>query len=193
MHKAVRPAVVASGLLAAGGEANGAAELTGGKTRLGQCSRMTPERQPPLTRNFSPGHGGSGGLGSRHSTDSDQGGGAMGWGVIPSIRVRDMAEALAFYIGQLEFTLDSGGESATNSSLTRGDGRVMIETAADFYSDQYNEAIRERLARDRRSRSTSRPRILPLCIPDWKPQGRPDRRSARSKTLGSGRVHRRGS
>ncbi|MGH3082966.1 MAG: VOC family protein [Gaiellaceae bacterium] len=68
-----------------------------------------------------------------------------GWGVIPSIRVRDMAEALAFYIGQLEFTLDSGGEGATNSSLTRGDGHLMIETAADFYGDQYNEAIRERL------------------------------------------------
>src|SRR4051794_18518305 len=68
-----------------------------------------------------------------------------GWGVIPSIRVLDMAEALAFYTGQLEFTLDSGGEGATNSSLTRGDGHLMIETAADFYGDAYNEAIRERL------------------------------------------------
>jgi uncharacterized glyoxalase superfamily protein PhnB len=56
-----------------------------------------------------------------------------------------MAEALAFYTGKLEFALDSGGEGATNSSLTRGDGRLMIETAADFYGDQYNEAIRERL------------------------------------------------
>jgi uncharacterized glyoxalase superfamily protein PhnB len=69
-----------------------------------------------------------------------------GWGVIPSIRVRDMAEALAFYTGPLEFTLDSGGEGATNSSLTRGDGHVMIETAADHYGDEYNLAIRERLA-----------------------------------------------
>jgi uncharacterized glyoxalase superfamily protein PhnB len=68
-----------------------------------------------------------------------------GWGVIPSIRVDDMAAALAFYTGQLEFTLDSGGEEATNSSLTRGDGHLMIETAADFYSDDYNAAIRERL------------------------------------------------
>ena len=41
------------------------------------------------------------------------------WGVIPSIRVRDMAEALAFYRGTLGFSLDSGGEEATNSSLTR--------------------------------------------------------------------------
>ena len=68
-----------------------------------------------------------------------------GWGVVPSIRVRDMSEALAFYTGQLEFTRDSGGEGATNSSLSRGDARVMIETAADHYGDDYNAAIRDRL------------------------------------------------
>jgi uncharacterized glyoxalase superfamily protein PhnB len=56
-----------------------------------------------------------------------------------------MAEALAFYTGPLEFTLDSGGEGATNSSLTRGHAHVMIETAADHYGDEYNLAIRERL------------------------------------------------
>jgi uncharacterized glyoxalase superfamily protein PhnB len=67
------------------------------------------------------------------------------WGVIPSLRVRDMNEALAFYLGPLEFSLDSGGEGATNSALTRGDGHLMIETAADFYGDEYNRAIRERL------------------------------------------------
>ena len=67
------------------------------------------------------------------------------WGVIPSIRVRDMAEALGFYRDTLEFTLDSGGEDASNSSLTRGDARVMIETAANHYGDEYNAAIRERL------------------------------------------------
>jgi uncharacterized glyoxalase superfamily protein PhnB len=68
-----------------------------------------------------------------------------GWGVIPSIRVRDMAEALAFYRGPLEFTLDGGGDDATNSSLTRGDARVMIETAADHFGDEYNAAIKKRL------------------------------------------------
>ena len=68
-----------------------------------------------------------------------------GWGVIPSIRVRNMADALAFYIGRLEFTLASGGEGTTNASLTRGDARVMIETAADHYGDEYNLAIRARL------------------------------------------------
>jgi uncharacterized glyoxalase superfamily protein PhnB len=69
------------------------------------------------------------------------------WGVIPSIRVRDMAEALAFYRGPLEFTLDSGGDDASNSSLTRGDAHVMIETAADLYCDEYNAAIKDRLGK----------------------------------------------
>ena len=67
------------------------------------------------------------------------------WGVIPSIRVRNMRQALAFYGGTLEFTLDSGGDDASNSSLTRGNAHVMIETAADHYGDEYNAAIRERL------------------------------------------------
>ena len=69
------------------------------------------------------------------------------WGVIPAIRVRDMAEALAFYRGTLEFTLDSGGDDESHSSLTRADAHVMIETVADFYGDEYNAAIRERLGR----------------------------------------------
>ena len=67
------------------------------------------------------------------------------WGVIPSIRVRDMAKALAFYRGTLDFTVDSGGDEATNSSLTREHAHLMIETAADHFGDQYNAAIRERL------------------------------------------------
>src|SRR4029078_2757178 len=45
----------------------------------------------------------------------------------------------------LEFCLDGVGEGVTNSSVTRGDARLMIETADDFYGDAYNEAIRERL------------------------------------------------
>ena len=67
------------------------------------------------------------------------------WGVIPSIRVRDMAEALRFYCGTLEFTLDRGGDSEINSSLTRGDAHLMVETATNLYGDQYNAAIRERM------------------------------------------------
>ncbi len=69
----------------------------------------------------------------------------MSWGVIPSIRVRNMAEALAFYLGPLEFTLERGGASETNSSLSRGDARVMLETAANHYGDEYNTAIRRRM------------------------------------------------
>jgi uncharacterized glyoxalase superfamily protein PhnB len=68
-----------------------------------------------------------------------------GWGVIPSIRVRDMKEALAFYLGPLEFSDASGGEQDTNVSVKRGDARLMLETAADHYGDEYNAAIRERL------------------------------------------------
>jgi uncharacterized glyoxalase superfamily protein PhnB len=65
--------------------------------------------------------------------------------VIPSIRVRDMADALAFYLGPLEFDLIGGGADASNTSVSRGDARLMLETAADHYADQYNAAIRERL------------------------------------------------
>jgi uncharacterized glyoxalase superfamily protein PhnB len=67
------------------------------------------------------------------------------WGVIPSIRVRDMAEALAFYCATLGFRLDRGGDESTNASLSREDAHVMIETAADLYSGEYNAAIRKRL------------------------------------------------
>jgi uncharacterized glyoxalase superfamily protein PhnB len=67
------------------------------------------------------------------------------YGVIPAIRVREMAEALAFYLGPLEFTLERGGENESNSALVRGDARLMLETAADHYGEEYNAAIRERL------------------------------------------------
>jgi uncharacterized glyoxalase superfamily protein PhnB len=66
-------------------------------------------------------------------------------GIVPSIRVRNMAEALAFYTGPLEFTLERGGENEGNCALTRGDARVMLETVEDFYGDEYNAAIRQRL------------------------------------------------
>jgi uncharacterized glyoxalase superfamily protein PhnB len=68
-----------------------------------------------------------------------------GWGVVPSIRVRDMREALAFYLGPLEFSAASGGEDDSHASITRGDARLMLETAVDYYGDEYNAAIRQRL------------------------------------------------
>lgn len=67
-----------------------------------------------------------------------------GWGVIPSIRVEDIAAALEFYVERLGFTTENDpGEP--NVSLVRGDARLMLETAADFYGDEYNAAIRRRL------------------------------------------------
>jgi len=66
-----------------------------------------------------------------------------GFGVIPSIRVSDMAAALAFYSGPLEFTVER--EDKGNSVVTRGDARVMLETVKDFYGEEYNAAIKERL------------------------------------------------
>ena len=68
-----------------------------------------------------------------------------GWGVIPSIRVRDLAETLAFYTGPLEFSLTSGSEADNHASVTRGDARLMLESVTDFYGDEYNAAIRKRL------------------------------------------------
>lgn len=66
-------------------------------------------------------------------------------GVVPSIRVRDLGDALAFYLGPLEFTLERGGEGEGNSAVTRGDARLMLETVEDYYGDDYNAAIRDRL------------------------------------------------
>ena len=67
-----------------------------------------------------------------------------GWGVIPSIRVGEMADALDFYVGRLGFTLE-GDAHQPNVSIVRGDARLMLETTADFYGEAYNAAIRERL------------------------------------------------
>jgi uncharacterized glyoxalase superfamily protein PhnB len=67
-----------------------------------------------------------------------------GWGVIPSIRVADLEEALGFYVGQLGFSVE-GDPQHQNVSVVRGDARLMLEGTADFYGDAYNAAIRQRL------------------------------------------------
>ena len=67
-----------------------------------------------------------------------------GWGVIPSIRVADMEEALDFYVGRLGFSVE-GDATQPNLSVVRGDARLMLETTADFYGDTCNAAIRQRL------------------------------------------------
>ncbi len=66
--------------------------------------------------------------------------------MIPSIRVPDVAAAVAFYVDVLGFEVARGEPAEGNVALTRRDDRVMIEAAGDFYSAPYNEAIRERLA-----------------------------------------------
>lgn len=68
-----------------------------------------------------------------------------GWGVVPTIRVTDMAAALDFYTGRLGFTVARGGPTDPNCVVTRGDARVMLETVSDLFGDRYNEAIRSRL------------------------------------------------
>lgn len=55
-----------------------------------------------------------------------------GWGVIPSIRVDDMKAALDFYVGLLGFSVE-GDPEHQNVSIVRGDARLMLEAAADFY------------------------------------------------------------
>jgi uncharacterized glyoxalase superfamily protein PhnB len=67
------------------------------------------------------------------------------WGVIPSIRVRDMDRALAFYQSTLGFKLTRGGPGEENQSLDRGDAHIMLESAGSFYSPAYNAAIEERM------------------------------------------------
>ncbi len=67
------------------------------------------------------------------------------WGVLPSIRVRDMGAALECYQHAFGFTVIRGDAEEVNCSLSRGDARVMLEVPTTFYSAGYNEAIRRRL------------------------------------------------
>ena len=68
-----------------------------------------------------------------------------GWGVIPSIRVKDMKSALDFYERQLGFVLKRGSPDEENCSLDFGDAHIMLETATSFYSPGYNDAIKARI------------------------------------------------
>ena len=69
----------------------------------------------------------------------------MPYGVIPSIRVRDVPRALDFYTNVLGFELLRGGPDEANNSLKRHDSQVMIEGASAFYSEGYNAAIEGRM------------------------------------------------
>lgn len=68
-----------------------------------------------------------------------------GEGVVSAVRVKEMAPALAFYLGKLGFTLERGGPLDDNCAIALRDARLMLETAGNMYSDAYNEAIRNRL------------------------------------------------
>jgi uncharacterized glyoxalase superfamily protein PhnB len=68
-----------------------------------------------------------------------------GWGVVPTIRVTNMAAALDFYTERLGFTVSRGGPTDPNCVVTRGDARLMLEVAGDLFSPGYNAAIRDRL------------------------------------------------
>lgn len=68
-----------------------------------------------------------------------------GYAVIPSIRVKDVHAAVAFYREVLGFEMQRSQDVSDNNSLKFGDASIMIEAASNFYSDAYNAAIRARL------------------------------------------------
>jgi uncharacterized glyoxalase superfamily protein PhnB len=68
-----------------------------------------------------------------------------GYAAIPSLRFKDLPAAIRFYRDTLGFTLDRGDETEPNVAVTRGDARLMLESATAFYSAQYNEAIAGRI------------------------------------------------
>lgn len=65
--------------------------------------------------------------------------------VVPTIRVRNMADAVRFYVGVLGFELERGGADEENTAISRGAPRLMLEVASDLFGEAYNTAIRERL------------------------------------------------
>lgn len=67
------------------------------------------------------------------------------WPVIPAIRVRNMTDALEFYVGVLGFEVERGGPGEENTAISRGAPRLMLEVAHDLFGEEYNAAIRERL------------------------------------------------
>lgn len=68
-----------------------------------------------------------------------------GWGVIPAIRVRDMATAWACYVDTLGFEVRRGGPDEDHNGLFMGDANLMLEKVTPTYSIEYDAAIRQRL------------------------------------------------
>lgn len=67
------------------------------------------------------------------------------YGVIPSLRFPDLAEAIGFYVEQLGFEVVRGDLADGNVAVQRNYGRLMLEAAGSFYVPGYDDAIRERL------------------------------------------------
>ena len=67
------------------------------------------------------------------------------WGVIPSIRFRNLAAAFDFYTGSLGFEVSRGTVEEGNISIARADSRLMLESGKAFYGADYNAAIAARL------------------------------------------------
>jgi len=65
--------------------------------------------------------------------------------MIPAFRVPDLEASVDFYTAKLGFTVARGAVAEGNVALARGDERMMLEAADDFFSPPYNDAIRARL------------------------------------------------
>ncbi len=68
-----------------------------------------------------------------------------GWGVIPAIRVQDMAKAWACYVDTLGFEVRRGGPDEDHNGLFLGDANLMLEQVTPTYSAEYDAAIQQRL------------------------------------------------
>jgi len=80
--------------------------------------------------------------------------------MIPSIRTADVAGAVDFYTDKLGFEVVRSSEG--NVAVSLGDERLMLEAATDFYSPEYNEAIRARMG-------TASPHALYIEVPEVEP------------------------
>jgi hypothetical protein len=54
-----------------------------------------------------------------------------GWGVIPTIRVPDVRAVLDHYRDVLAFRIER--DDPENSTVTRGEARIMVEPAVSLY------------------------------------------------------------
>ncbi len=68
-----------------------------------------------------------------------------GWGVIPALRVENMAEAIDYYTRVLGFTIRRGGPGEEHSAVMRGDSHLMLERMVGSYGEAYNAAITARM------------------------------------------------